>query len=159
MLTHYPSQNKKIKIWCFQVRFLWLKVLKFFATTCNSTIIEICDDTIRISHRFGWCQIIRFIAVTRNLALRTGIDDITGFRAANKRVLILLRGDCNFLTNLVKTIECRNKANHCLNVFLILLLKSQGFYHARQVFNWRFFQTTGYSTYNFIVFIRKNTHC
>ncbi len=64
-------------------------------------------------------DILVFIAEITTLALRTGIDDITGFRAANKRVLILLKGYCNFLTNLVKTIECRNKTNHCLNFFYI----------------------------------------
>ena len=28
----------------------------YLATICNSTIIEMCDDMIRISHGFRWCN-------------------------------------------------------------------------------------------------------
>jgi hypothetical protein len=37
-----------------------------FASSCNSTVIEVCDDIIRVSHGFESCQLLTFI---RNLRL------------------------------------------------------------------------------------------
>jgi hypothetical protein len=51
----------------------------YLANLCNSTIIEIYDDIIRVSHGFDGCQILEYIAETCNSAIGTGIDDITGF--------------------------------------------------------------------------------
>jgi hypothetical protein len=39
--------------------------LCFLATTCNSTVIEMCNDTIRISHGFEICQMLTFIRNSR----------------------------------------------------------------------------------------------
>jgi hypothetical protein len=51
----------------------------YLAILCNSTIIEMCDDMIRISHGFRGCQMLEYIAVTCTLPLKFGNDDITGF--------------------------------------------------------------------------------
>jgi hypothetical protein len=36
--------------------------LCYLATICNSMIIEMCDDMIRVSHGFRGCQMLNFIA-------------------------------------------------------------------------------------------------
>ncbi len=38
--------------------------LCFLASTCNSTIIEIYSDIIRVSHGFDGCQMLEYIADT-----------------------------------------------------------------------------------------------
>ena len=49
--------------------------LGFLAILCNSMIIEICDDKIRVSHGFEYCQSLGFIAVVR-YAPKTENEDI-----------------------------------------------------------------------------------
>jgi len=51
----------------------------YLASTCNSIIIEIYVDIIRVSHGFDGCQMLEYIAESTSAALRTGIDDITRF--------------------------------------------------------------------------------
>ncbi len=51
----------------------------FLAILCNSKIIEIYGDNIRVSHGFEGCQSLTFIAESTTLALRIRNDDITGF--------------------------------------------------------------------------------
>jgi hypothetical protein len=66
---------------------LWLNAGKDFcmylATICNSMIIEMCDDIIRVSHGFRGCQMLRFIAIG-NSARIIGIDGITSFFGLSK---------------------------------------------------------------------------
>jgi len=38
----------------------------YLAIICNSTIIEMCDDMIRISHGFDVCQTLEYIADISN---------------------------------------------------------------------------------------------
>jgi len=47
----------------------------YLASSCNSTIIEMCDDMIRISHGFRGCQLSRLDSNTS--VLTAGINDIT----------------------------------------------------------------------------------
>ena len=49
----------------------------YLANLCNSTIIEIYDDIIRVSHGFDGCQMLEYIADIARHALKTGVDDIT----------------------------------------------------------------------------------
>ena len=42
----------------------------YLAILCNSVVIEMCDDMIRISHGFDGCQMLEYIAV--NLLIRQG---------------------------------------------------------------------------------------
>ena len=49
------------------------------ANLCNSTIIEIYDDIIRISHGFDGCQMLEYIAGISTGHQKNGIDDITIF--------------------------------------------------------------------------------
>ena len=51
----------------------------YLAILCNSTVIEMCDDMIRVSHGFRGCQMLRFIAVSITSNMRTGKDDILNF--------------------------------------------------------------------------------
>ena len=37
--------------------------MRFLANLCNSMIIEMCDDIIRVSHGFDGCQMLEYIAV------------------------------------------------------------------------------------------------
>jgi hypothetical protein len=41
-------------------------MLRYLAITCNSIIIEIYVDIIRVSHGFRRCQMLEYIAVKRN---------------------------------------------------------------------------------------------
>jgi hypothetical protein len=51
----------------------------YLATTCNSMIIEMCDDMFRISYGFTGCQTHRFIAESTTGDQGAGNDDITTF--------------------------------------------------------------------------------
>jgi hypothetical protein len=51
----------------------------YLANSCNSMIIEMCDDIIQVSHGFEDCQSLRFIAAISTGHQRNAIDDITGF--------------------------------------------------------------------------------
>ena len=42
----------------------------YLASSCNSMIIEMCKDIIRISHGFRACQMLAFMAVTERKAKR-----------------------------------------------------------------------------------------
>ena len=55
------------------------QTLGYLANLCNSTIIEIYDDIIRVSHGFDGCQMLEYIAVTCTLPLKSGNKDITTF--------------------------------------------------------------------------------
>jgi len=68
---------------------------RFLANLCNSTVIEIYDDIIRVSHGFDGCQMLEYIAGTCNLALTAGIDDITSAESVNFRRMCWY---INFLT-------------------------------------------------------------
>jgi len=52
----------------------------FSAILCNSKVIEINGDKIRISHGFEGCQPLTIMAKKCNSPLRTGIDDMTDFK-------------------------------------------------------------------------------
>ena len=54
-------------------------MLCLLANLCNSTIIEIYGDIIRVSHGFDGCQMLEYIADTQPAAMRAGNDDITSF--------------------------------------------------------------------------------
>jgi len=49
------------------------------ASTCNSIIIEIYVDIIRISHGFARIDMLFFIAVISTSLFKTENDDIIGF--------------------------------------------------------------------------------
>ena len=51
----------------------------YLANLCNSTIIEIYNDMIRVSHGFEGCQMLEYIADSNASALKSGNDDITTF--------------------------------------------------------------------------------
>jgi hypothetical protein len=51
----------------------------YLANLCNSTIIEIYSDIIRVSHGFDGCQMLEYIADSARSFLKTGVDDITNF--------------------------------------------------------------------------------
>jgi hypothetical protein len=55
------------------------KKLTFLASTCNSIIIEIYGDIIRVSHGFDGCQLLEYIAGTLNSTFRIANLDATGF--------------------------------------------------------------------------------
>jgi len=52
-------------------------ILFYLASTCNSTIIEIYVDMIRVSHVFDSCQMLEYIAGSTAGDKGAGIDDIT----------------------------------------------------------------------------------
>jgi hypothetical protein len=45
---------------------------------CNSTVIEMCGDKIRVSHGFEGCQPLKFIVEICTGRQRNAIDDIIG---------------------------------------------------------------------------------
>jgi len=49
------------------------------AKSRNPTVMEICDDMIRVSHGFKDCQMIRFIADRVTSSMKTERDDILNF--------------------------------------------------------------------------------
>jgi len=49
----------------------------YLANLCNSTVIEMYGDIIRVSHAFEGCQMLEYIADSNTSALKTGNDDIT----------------------------------------------------------------------------------
>ena len=49
----------------------------YLAIICNSMIIEMCDDIIRVSHGFDGCQMLEYIAESTIGDLGAGNDDIT----------------------------------------------------------------------------------
>jgi hypothetical protein len=51
----------------------------YLAILFNSTIIEMYDDIIQVSHGFEGCQTLRFIAEISNGHQRNGMDDIISF--------------------------------------------------------------------------------
>jgi hypothetical protein len=51
----------------------------YLATTCNSMIIEMCDDMFRISYGFTGCQTYRFIAAIVLYARKIENEDILNF--------------------------------------------------------------------------------
>ena len=50
--------------------------LCFLANLCNSMIIEMCDDIIRVSHGFDGCQMLEYIAESKTSLWKTGNYDI-----------------------------------------------------------------------------------
>ncbi len=52
---------------------------RYLANLCNSTVIEIYGDKIRVSHGFDGCQMLEYIAELARYALKNGIEDITRF--------------------------------------------------------------------------------
>ena len=59
------------------------------ASTCNSTIMEIYGDMIRISHGFSQFDMLFFIALTCTLPLKYGNVNITNFQESLKRAILL----------------------------------------------------------------------
>jgi hypothetical protein len=53
----------------------------YLANLCNSTIVEIYFDIIRVSQRFRGCQMLEYIAESNTSALKTGNYDIINFDA------------------------------------------------------------------------------
>jgi len=51
----------------------------YLATICNSMIIEMCDDIIRVSHGFDGCQILEYIADISTGHQRNRNNDIISF--------------------------------------------------------------------------------
>jgi len=51
----------------------------YLANLCNSTIIEIYSDIIRVSHGFEGCQMLEYIADSNTSALKFGNYDIANF--------------------------------------------------------------------------------
>jgi len=54
------------------------------AIICNSKVIEIYGDKIRVSQIFRVCQLMEYIAVSTAGDQKTWNDDITGFLAPLK---------------------------------------------------------------------------
>ncbi len=53
----------KFSIYCNIFIETWkLPIFGFLANLCNSTIIEIYSDIIRVSHGFDCCQMLEYIA-------------------------------------------------------------------------------------------------
>jgi hypothetical protein len=50
-----------------------------FTNLCNSTVIEIYGDIIRVSHGFDGCQMFEYIADSTTGDQGAGNDDITTF--------------------------------------------------------------------------------
>ena len=51
----------------------------FLAILCNSTVIEMYDDIIRVSHGFDGCQMLEYIADSTTGDQGAGNDAITNF--------------------------------------------------------------------------------
>ena len=50
----------------------------YLANFCNSQVVEIYGDTIRVSRGFDRCQMLEYIEISTGHE-RNGIDDIKGF--------------------------------------------------------------------------------
>ncbi len=79
--------------------------LCFLANLCNSTVIEIHGDKIRVSHGFEYCQSLGFIAESTTSALKTRIDDIADFEWQ----FIFLTTLCICSPPFLSTFFCENK--------------------------------------------------
>ena len=77
----------------------------YLANLCNSTIIEIYGDIIRVSHGFDGCQMLEYIAVNQN--------------SDSEIVVELLFLNPKYLCVLYTTLQPEHQTDCCWSIFFV----------------------------------------